>query len=255
MEFASIYRSFGAEVTVLEMLPRVVPVEDEDISAELEKAFRKRGIRIETQSKVESVKKDAKGVTVVFTDKAGKKETLAADVALIAVGRRPMTENIGLEKTKAKVERGFVHVGPISGNRRAAAVTPSEISSRDMPQLAHAGSMEGLIAVGKMAGKPVQPFDRLRCPNATYCEPQVGFSGSDGKAGARRRTTTSKSGNFRSCGQQQGHHPGQPRRVHQSCRRSKIRRDSGRAYHWSASPRKSSQKPSRPCSWKPRWTT
>jgi dihydrolipoamide dehydrogenase len=176
MEFASLYRSFGSEVTVLEMLPRVTPIEDEDISAELEKAFRKRGIRIETQSRVESVKKDAKGVSVIFTDKAGKKETLAADVALIAVGRRPMTEGIGLEKTKAKVERGFVHVGPYQETDEPQLFAIGDIAA-GLPQLAHAGSMEGLIAVGKMAGKPVQPFDKLRCPNCTYCEPQVASVG------------------------------------------------------------------------------
>jgi dihydrolipoamide dehydrogenase len=176
MEFASIYRSFGSDVTILEMLPRVVPVEDEDISAELEKAFRRRGIRIETQSRVESVKKDDKGVSVIFTDKAGKKETLAADVALIAVGRRPLTENIGLEKTKAKVERGFIHVGPYQETDEPRLFAIGDIVA-GLPQLAHAGSMEGLIAVGKMAGKPVQPFDRLRCPNATYCEPQVASVG------------------------------------------------------------------------------
>lgn len=176
MEFASIYRSFGSDVTILEMLPRVVPVEDEDISAELEKAFRRRGIRIETQSRVESVKKDDKGVSVIFTDKAGKKETLAADVALIAVGRRPLTENIGLEKTKAKVERGFIHVGPYQETDEPRLFAIGDIVA-GLPQLAHAGSMEGLIAVGKMAGKPVQPFDKLRCPNATYCEPQVASVG------------------------------------------------------------------------------
>ena len=91
VEFASVFRSFGSEVTILEMLPRGVPLEDEDISAELEKAFRKKGIRIETEAKVESVKKDAKGATVSFRDKAGKAQALSAEKVLMAVGRRPMT--------------------------------------------------------------------------------------------------------------------------------------------------------------------
>ena len=95
-----------AEVTILEALPRIVPLEDEEISPELEKAFKKKGIRIETQATVESVKKDAKGATITFKDKTGKSQSIAAEKVLIAVGRRPLTENIGLEKTKVKTERG-----------------------------------------------------------------------------------------------------------------------------------------------------
>src|ERR1700738_2975296 len=110
VEFASIYNSFGPSVTILEALPRVVPVEDEEISAELDKAFRKRGINIFTSSAVEGVKNERKGVTVSFKDKDGKAQTLQAEKLLLAVGRQPMTENCGLEKSKAKVERGFVHV-------------------------------------------------------------------------------------------------------------------------------------------------
>ena len=112
VEFASIYNSFGTQVTLLEMLPRVVPVEDEEISAELDKSFRKKNIQIFTRSTVESVKKDSKGVTVTFKDKDGKTQTLQAEKLLLAVGRKPMTENCGLEKSKAKLERGFVAVDP-----------------------------------------------------------------------------------------------------------------------------------------------
>src|SRR5882762_10050655 len=93
VEFASIYNSFGTQVTILEALPRVVPVEDEEISAELTKAFQKRGIQVFTSCAVESVKKDAKGVTVAFKDKDGKAQTLQAEKLLLAVGRKPMTEN------------------------------------------------------------------------------------------------------------------------------------------------------------------
>ncbi len=112
VEFASVFNSFGTQVTVLEMLPRVTPVEDEDISAELEKALRKKGIQIFTEAKVESVKPDAKGASVSFKDKAGKMQTLAAERVLMAVGRLPMTENLGLEKSQAQLERGFLHTGP-----------------------------------------------------------------------------------------------------------------------------------------------
>jgi len=112
VEFASIYNSFGTQVTILEALPRVVPVEDEEISAELAKAFQKKGIQIFTGCTVDSVKKDAKAVTVSFKDKDGKAQTLQAEKLLLAVGRKPLTENCGLEKSKARVERGFVHAGP-----------------------------------------------------------------------------------------------------------------------------------------------
>ncbi len=176
MEFASIYQTFGTAVTVLEMLPRVTPIEDEEISAELEKAFKKRGINIETSSKVESVVKDSKGATVTFTDKSGKKQTLAAEKVLIAVGRMPLTENLGLEKTKVRRERGFLHVGPYMETDEPGLFAVGDIVA-GLPQLAHAGSMEGICAVGKMAGKPVQPFDKSKCPNATYCEPQVASVG------------------------------------------------------------------------------
>lgn len=102
VEFASIYNSFGTEVTILEALPRVVPVEDEEISAELEKTYKKRNIQIFTQSMVQSVKKDAKGVTVTFKDKDGKTQTLQAEKLLLAVGRQPMTDGCGLEKIESE---------------------------------------------------------------------------------------------------------------------------------------------------------
>jgi dihydrolipoamide dehydrogenase len=176
VEFASIYNSFGTQVTILEALPRVVPVEDEEISTELEKTYRKKNIQIFTSSKVESVKKDAKGVTVEFTDKDGKKQTLQAEKLLLAVGRKPMTENCGLEKSKAKLERGFVHVGPTMETAEKGLYAIGDIVA-GMPQLAHAAMMEGIVAVTTIAGKPTQPINKLRIPNATYCEPQIGSIG------------------------------------------------------------------------------
>jgi dihydrolipoamide dehydrogenase len=176
VEFASIFHTFGAEVTILEMLPRAVPLEDEEISAELEKALRRKGIRIELEANVESVKKDAKGATVTYKDKSGKSQTVAAEKVLIAVGRRPLTENIGLEGTKAKIERGYVHANSYLETAEPRLYAIGDIVA-GLPQLAHAASMEGIIAVGRMAGKDVQPFDRKRCPNATYCEPQIGSIG------------------------------------------------------------------------------
>ena len=176
VEFASVFRTFGSEVTLLEMLPRIVPLEDEEISAELEKSFKKKGIKIETGATVESVKKDAKGAMVSFKDKTGKSQSIAAEKVLIGVGRRPLTENIGLEKTKAQVERGFVHANAYLETAEPSLYAIGDIVA-GLPQLAHAASMEGIIAVGRMAGKDVQPFDKKRCPACTYCEPQIGSIG------------------------------------------------------------------------------
>jgi len=194
VEFASIFRTFNTEVTLLEAMPRLVPLEDEDISPELEKAFKKKGMRIETGAKVTSVKKDANGASVAFTDKDGKPQTVSAEKVLIAVGRRPLTENIGLEKTKAKVDRGYVLTNAFLETDEPKLYAIGDIVA-GLPQLAHAASMEGIIAVGRMAGKEVQPFDRKRCPNATYCEPQIGSVGLTEKQ-AREAGFNVKTGKF-----------------------------------------------------------
>ena len=210
VEFASIYRSFGADVTILEMLPRAVPLEDEEVSAELQKAFKKRGIRVETEAKVDSVKQDAKGASVAFKDKSAKAETLGAEKVLIAVGRRPLTENVGIEKTAAKVERGFVLTNGYMETAEPRLYAIGDIVA-GLPQLAHAASMEGLIAVGKMAGKDVQPFDRGKCPACTYCEPQFGSVGMTEKQ-ARDAGIKVKTGKFPFVGNSKasiiGHHDG-----------------------------------------------
>ncbi|HTP69833.1 MAG TPA: dihydrolipoyl dehydrogenase [Dongiaceae bacterium] len=176
VEFASVYNSFGTQVTILEALPRVVPVEDEEISGELDKAFRKKGINIFTSCVVESVKKDAKGVTVSFKDKDGKAQTLQAEKLLLAVGRQPMTANCGLEKSKAKVERGFVHVNEYMETAEPELYAVGDIVA-GLPQLAHAAMMEGIVAVTHISGKPTQKIIKTRIPNATYCEPQIGSIG------------------------------------------------------------------------------
>jgi dihydrolipoamide dehydrogenase len=176
VEFASIFNSFGSQVTILEALPRVVPVEDEEISAELDKTCRKKGINIQTGCTVDGVKKDAKGVTVSFKDRDGKAQTLQAEKLLLAVGRKPMTENCGLENSKAKVERGFVHVNEFMQTAEPNLYAVGDIVA-GLPQLAHAAMMEGIVAVTHIAGKPTQPIVKTRIPNATYCEPQIGSIG------------------------------------------------------------------------------
>ena len=194
VEFASIYNSFGTQVTILEALPRVVPVEDEEISAELDKSFRKRNIQIQTSCKVEGVKKDGKGVTVSFTDKDGKKQTLQAEKLLLAVGRKPLTENCGLEKSQAKLEGGFLHAGLNMETEEKGLYAIGDIVA-GMPQLAHAAMMEGIIAVTHIAGKPTQQIRKDRIPNATYCEPQIGSIGLTEKQ-ARDAGYTVKVGKF-----------------------------------------------------------
>ncbi len=176
VEFASIFNSFGTQVTILEALPRVVPVEDEEISAELDKAYRKRGINIQTGCLVDGVKKDAKGVTVSFRDKDGKPQTLQAEKLLLAVGRMPMTANCGLEKSKAKLDRGFVLVNEFMETEEPNLYAIGDIVA-GLPQLAHAAMMEGIVAVTHIAGKPTHTILKTRIPNATYCEPQIGSIG------------------------------------------------------------------------------
>src|ERR1051325_1964047 len=110
VEFASIFNRFGCEVTVIEMLPRIVPVEDEDISKELERNFRKQKIRVETGARAENIRKTGNGVRLTLTTKDGKQEDLEVEKLLVAVGRKPNTDSIGLENTKVQLDRGFIQV-------------------------------------------------------------------------------------------------------------------------------------------------
>ena len=183
VEFASMFRAFGSEVTIIEALPRIAPLEDEEISAQLDKAFRKKGIQIQLGAKVQTVVPDKKGAsaTVTYTDSSGKSQTITAEKVLIGIGRLPKTENLGLEKTKAKIERGFIHVGPYMETDEPGLYAIGDIVA-GMPQLAHAASMEGITAVAKMAGRQMPPLDRLRIPACTYCEPQIGSVGLTEKA-------------------------------------------------------------------------
>ena len=175
VEFASIFRSFGSEITILEMLPRLVPVEDEDVSKELARVYRKRGINFHTGAKMDKVEKTKTGVAVTFTVD-GKTQKIDAEKILIAVGRKPRTENIGLEKTSIKPDRGFIKV-----NEWMQSSEPGIYAIGDIvlgtPQLAHVGAMEGIVAVTKIAGKPGKPINPLHIPNATYCHPEIGSVG------------------------------------------------------------------------------
>jgi dihydrolipoamide dehydrogenase len=175
VEFASIYRSFDAAVTIVEMLPRLVPVEDEDVSKELGRVFRKRGIDFFTSAKVDKVEKTKTGVTVTITVD-GQQKKIEAEKILIAVGRKPRTENIGLEKTKVVVDRGFIKTDGWMQTAEPGVYAIGDIVV-GTPQLAHVGAMEGLVAVSKIAGKPGKPINPNHIPSATYSHPEIGSVG------------------------------------------------------------------------------
>ncbi len=175
VEFASIYRSFDAEVTLVEMLPRLVPVEDEEVSKELGRVYRKRGINFYTSAKVDKVEKSKTGVTVTITADGQQKKIDAAKI-LIAVGRKPRTENIGLEKTKVVADRGFIKTDGWMQTAEPGIYAIGDIVMGS-PQLAHVGAMEGLVAVSKIAGKPGKPINPDHIPGATYCHPEIGSVG------------------------------------------------------------------------------
>ena len=193
VEFASIFRSFDTEVTIVEMLPRLVPVEDEEVSKELARVYRKRGINFFTGAKMEKTEITKTGVTVTISVD-GKQQKLEAEKILIAVGRKPRTENIGLEKTKIKADRGFVKT-----NQWMQTEEPGIYAIGDIvlgtPQLAHVGGMEGIVAVAKIAGKEDKPIDLLKIPNATYCHPEIGSVGLT-EAKAREKGYKVKVGKF-----------------------------------------------------------
>jgi dihydrolipoamide dehydrogenase len=176
VEFGSIYRSFGSEISIIEFLPRVVPNEDEDVSKELARTFKKRGIDINVGAKVEKVEKTKTGAKVTFTASDGKQVVKEAEKVLVAVGRAPRLENIGLEKTKIKPDRGFVKVNEWMQTEEPGIYAIGDIVA-GLPQLAHVGAMAGMVVVAKIAGKYARPVRRDRVPACTYTEPQIGSVG------------------------------------------------------------------------------
>ncbi|HYO16015.1 MAG TPA: dihydrolipoyl dehydrogenase [Thermoanaerobaculia bacterium] len=190
-EFASIYASFGAKVTLIEMLPRVLPIEDEEVSAELQKALRKRGLDVMTGTKLQSVERTDGGLRLKL--EGGKKDTVEAEMLLVAIGRRPVTENIGLEELGIELERGYVKV-----NEFMATSVPHIYAIGDVintPWLAHVASAEGVLAAEHMAGEKVRPINYDRVPSCTYCEPEVASVGLT-EAKARERGYDVQTGKF-----------------------------------------------------------
>jgi dihydrolipoamide dehydrogenase len=216
VEFASIFRSFGSEVTILEFLPRMVSVEDEEISKELARVFRKRGIETQTGAKVEKVEKTAAGVKVSYTDANGKPQVKEAEKVLVAVGRGPLTNGIGLEKTRVELERGSVKVNEAQETAEPGVFAIGDIVA-GLPQLAHVGAMSGMVAMAKIAGLHVyRAADRQRGPD---------------RSAGQRKGSRNQGGQVSVCRQLQGNHRGQPRRLCEGDCRRQVRRDSRRAHH------------------------
>jgi dihydrolipoamide dehydrogenase len=194
VEFSSIFRSFGAEVTILEFLPRAVPVEDEEISKELTRLFKKRGIDMNTGAKVEKVERTEAGVRVSYTDANGKPQVKEAEKVLIAVGRSPQTGNINIESIKAELDRGFIKVNEAQETAEPGVFAVGDIVA-GLPQLAHVGGMSGMVAVAKIAGRAFRPVRRDRIPGCTYSEPQIGSVGLT-ETQAKEKGHTVKVGKF-----------------------------------------------------------
>ncbi len=176
VEFASIFKSFGAEVTVLEMLPRVVPVEDEDISKELLRLYKKRGIEVNLSVKDTKIEKNKDGALVTFTDANGKVQTKQAEKVLVAVGRAPRTYDIGLDKVKITPDRGFIMTNEWMETTEPGIFAIGDIVG-GLPQLAHVGAMAGLVVAARLAGRYAKPINRARIPGCTYTDPQIASVG------------------------------------------------------------------------------
>lgn len=176
VEFASIFRRFGSEVLVMEMLPRLVPVEDEEVSKELERHFKKIGIRVETGAKADSIERTENGVKFRVTLASGKVEELEYEKLLIAVGRKPNTDKVGLDAVGVELDRGFIKVNGMQQTNVPGIYAIGDVVA-GTPQLAHVATAEGMIAVAHIAGKPTTPINRNRIPGATYTDPGIGSVG------------------------------------------------------------------------------
>jgi len=193
VEFSTVWSSYGVDVTIVEMLPRLVPLEDEEVSKELKKEFEKRGIKCLVGNKVESVEATKTGVKVKVSAE-GKETTLEADQALVAIGFRPNSKGFGLEEVGVKLnERGMVEI-----NEKMQTSVPNIYAIGDVTgklMLAHVGSAMGIIAAENIAGAETITLDYEMMPRATYCHPQVASFGLT-EAQAKERGYSIKIGRF-----------------------------------------------------------
>ncbi len=176
VEFSHVFNAFGVEVHLVEMLDRILPIEDAEAVQVLARAFQKRGVQMYTGTKAVSMEKGGSGVKVVLEDKAGARKTVEADQILVVVGRTPNTDGIGLEKVGITTEKGFIPVGDFNQTKVPGIYAIGDVVNT--PLLAHVAFKEAEIATEHMAGKSPHPrLDPLSIPSATYCEPQVASFG------------------------------------------------------------------------------
>ena len=194
VEFASVFKSFGAEVTIVEALPRIVNAEDEDVSKELLRLYKKRGIDVFVGAKVEKIEKNDGGALVSFTDSAGKAQTRQAEKVLVAVGRAPRTYDCGIDKVNIPLERGFVMTNEWMETTEPGVYAIGDIVG-GLPQLAHVGAMCGMVVAARIAGKYARAVNRQRIPGCTYCDPQIGSVGMT-EAQAKEKGLQVKVGKF-----------------------------------------------------------
>lgn len=174
MEFAHIWQAYGAQVTVVEMLPRLLPLEDEEISAVVERAFRRRKVKFLTSTRVEGMDLAGDGVRVRLADKKGE-QTLEAERVLIAIGVRPNSENLGLEQLGVRLERGHVVVDDRMRTNVAGIYAIGDLTGK--LALAHVASAQGIVAAEAIAGVATRALDYEAMPRCTYCQPQVASFG------------------------------------------------------------------------------
>ena len=180
VEFASIYRRFGSEVTVIELLPRLVPVEDEAVSAELEKSFKKQGIKSMTGTKVTKATVTTNGVDVEAQGSDGTPQKLSCEILLVATGRGPVTTGLGAEDLGLQMERGYVRVDDMYRTNVPNISAIGDVITLGAgvhPQLAHVSSAEGILVAERLAGREVRPLNYNHVPGCTYCDPEIGSVG------------------------------------------------------------------------------
>jgi dihydrolipoamide dehydrogenase len=202
VEFASIFRRFGSDVTIVELLPRLVPIEDEAVSAELERSFKKQGIKVLTGTKVTSAKAGSNGVDVEFSGAQtpdGKTSKLAAELLLVATGRGPVTSGLGAEDAGLQMERGYVKVDAQYRTNVAGVSAIGDVITFDQPghpQLAHLSSAEGVALAERIAGHEFRPINYDQVPGGTYCDPEIGSVGLT-EAKAKERGYDVRVGSFK----------------------------------------------------------
>jgi dihydrolipoamide dehydrogenase len=175
VEFAYVMHSYGVDVTIVELLPNILPREDEEVSKELEKQYARLGIKIFTGTRIDKLDEDASGVTMTTT-KDGKQDSLRAEMVLQAIGWKPKIRGYGLEKTGVKLtERGWIDVDDHLRTNVPGIYAIGDVTGKLM--LAHVGSAQGIVAAETIAGVDTMPLDYMMLPRCTYCQPQVASFG------------------------------------------------------------------------------